>query len=742
MGSKVHTAGMTPNQRINDREVRDDVPAVAAGSVPSLVSAPTDDSSEKKMQHGDWLELARDAFETGDDYFDSSIRPMIERNLAHFNNRHAPGSKYYSDLYKFRARGFRPKTRSVVRKNEAKLAIALFSTADVASISPEDDQDPAQVVSAELNKRLLKYRLDNTIPWFQTALGAYQDTLNSGIVVSHNYWNFEEVDIPEVIRDERGETVIDNETGEDAIGVKRVITKDTPAVDLRPIENIRFSPAADWADPVNSSPYFIDMIPMTIGEVKQKAKQTKKTRVKWLTPSTGMLQKAHTEYYDGIRQQREHKRQDSKDQTHQHTDFDNVWVHRNILRKDGLDYLVYTLGTYEMLSEPILLFEEYPHLKPGERPYTLGNSIIETHKTYPESVTGLGASLQQEANDINNQRRDNVALVLNRRYYARRGAQIDYRSLVRNIPGSVTEMEDITRDIRSEAPPEVTGSSYQEQDRVNMDFDELAGSFSSSSVGSNRQLNETVGGMEMLSGTADDITEYQMRTFVATWLKNTIKHLVRLEQRHETDAGILKMLGKKAKLWQRFGVDQVTDSMIQGNMSIEIDVGFGSMNPKQRIEKIVTAVDAVVGRVPGMALRMDGDAVSNAIMGAAGYDGSERFFPPVDPNNPPQQQEDPKIATEKIRAKVKTMELEQHDRWKKMDWEYKIIENEKERELKLEQAEISLEKDILKSETSNEISDKSNKIKLADRAITERNANERFKQERKFAETDGDGRGL
>ena len=33
------------------------------------------------------------------------------------------------------------------------------------------------------------------------------------------------------------------------------------------------------------------------------------------------------------------------------------------------------------------------------------------------------------------------------------------------------------------------------QDRINLDFDELAGNFSSASVSSNRKMNETVGGM-------------------------------------------------------------------------------------------------------------------------------------------------------------------------------------------------------------------------------------------------------
>ena len=45
---------------------------------------------------------------------------------------------------------------------------------------------------------------------------------------------------------------------------------DKPCIDLRPLENIRIDPGADWADPINSSPYVIDMLPMRIMDVKAR----------------------------------------------------------------------------------------------------------------------------------------------------------------------------------------------------------------------------------------------------------------------------------------------------------------------------------------------------------------------------------------------------------------------------------------------------------------------------------------
>ena len=307
--SKFQTAGQTTNQAKNDKDI-------AVRELPQGSDADFDDSESQASQDNEnWLSKARDAFRVSDDYFDASIRKDVERDLAHFDNRHAPGSKYYSDAYKFRAKGFRPKTRSVIRRNEAKGAIALFSTSDAVSINAENSSVPEQVVSAEINQEMLNYRLDNTIPWFQIAMGAYQDTLKSKVVISHQFWDFEEIETEELLYDEFGQTVIDNETGQEAVGIRREIVRDTPKIELRPIENIRFSPSADWEDPINSSPYLIDMIPMEIGEIKARARPNSKSKVPWYDLSDENLRSGGTtESYDPIRSQRNNGRQRKTDE--------------------------------------------------------------------------------------------------------------------------------------------------------------------------------------------------------------------------------------------------------------------------------------------------------------------------------------------------------------------------------------------------------------------------------------------
>ena len=140
------------------------------------------------MSNEIFLKRAREAFTSSTSFFDTNYRKKIENSLRQFQSRHPIGSKYYSDSYKFRTRGFRPKTRSFVRANEAKGVIAFFSNRDLVNVEPMNPDNPLQVASAELNKELLFHRLTHNIPWFQLCMAGIQDAQITGVVCSYQYW--------------------------------------------------------------------------------------------------------------------------------------------------------------------------------------------------------------------------------------------------------------------------------------------------------------------------------------------------------------------------------------------------------------------------------------------------------------------------------------------------------------------------------------------------------------------------
>jgi len=612
-----------------------------------LLSAQTPSDDTKKGSKDPWLTLARDAYRTSTDYYEASVQKRVAMALAHFQGRHAPGSKYLGESFKFRPKGFRPKTRAVIRRGEAGAAIAFFSTQDVVHIAPEDDSNPQSRFASGLLSQLVNFRLDHSIPWFLTLVGAYQDAQTVGVCISRQYWRYETVT-------EQRETEAITEDGEPAVVDIESVLADKPVVDLVPVENFRFAASADWRDPCRSSPYLIELVPYYVGDLREMLANP--GAIPWRPLTDAQIESATEDRRaDTTRDARLGGRQDPSEEEHDTSDFETVWVHRNIIRRDSDDWLYYTLGTQVLASDPVKLRDVYPHLQRGERDYVAGYAVIETHKAYPDGLAGLVSGLQQEANDICNQRRENVALVLNKRFFARRGARIDWKALQQSIPGGLVEMDDINTDIRWDSPPDVTSSAYEEQNRSNVDFDELAGSFSAGSVATNRQMNETVGGMNLLQSDSNVISEYQLRVFSETWVEPVLRQVVRMEQAYETDRALLRMAAGKENA-ERMGIDEVTPDMLQGEMAVRVNVGFGATKPEQRIQRVVLGLDTLLKYQPQRAAELDFEELAKEVLGALGYKGAERFFPSLS-GNPIQQQLMDQVAQLQQQLESRTAEV-------------------------------------------------------------------------------------
>lgn len=561
---------------------------------------PFDDNVGSLVSEAEALRYAKEAFTASTSYFDSAIRKSILDNLRQFQSLHPQGSKYMSEVYRSRSKFFRPKTRASVRKNEAVAAEALFSTEDVVSITPENPDDQMQLASAEIMQALLQYRLTkpDNIPWFLLACGAFQDAQVQGIVCSYQCWE----------------------------KTKKV---DRPMVKLRPIENIRFDPSADWTDIVNTSPYFIEMIPMYVKDVlaRMTTIDSKTGQSRWKRVSPESLLKASTAYTDVVRLQREAGRVDPQTYRSAITAFSVVWVHRNIIDIDGQDYVYHTLSTDELLDTPKPIEDVWYH---GRRPYVIGIAAIETHRAYPTAPVALTKDIQAELNDNANQRMDNVKFAMNKRYLVRRTSQVDLRSINRNVPGSSTMVQDVEKDVKVIETHDVTQSAYQEQDRLNMDFDDIAGTFSRTTDAGRNELMNKVGGAVLLTKNASQIEGYQLRTWVETWVEPVLTQLVQLEQHYETDEVVLALAAQKSQLLQRFGVDTVTDDLLMGNLTCSVNVGMGATNPHDQLQNFINGLTALKELLADGVLDrygIDVKEVFKEVFGKLGYKDGKRFFP-------------------------------------------------------------------------------------------------------------------
>lgn len=592
-----------------------------------------EDGDEDDDELPDFLQRAKDAYAFSTSYMDSNLRKPLDDSLRAFNNQHPADSKYNSETFKRRSNLYRPKTRSVIRKNEAALAAALFSNFDLLNCEAVDPSAKPEVISAAVMKELLQERLTVDIPWFKVSIGGFQDAQVQGVVAAHIYW--------------KHRTRKDRAQG-------HVPIEDKPCVDLIPRENIRFDPSADWTDPIHTSPYLIHLIPMYVCDVKERMESPDPKGQRWKELSDAVLFSARTSDDDSSRAARLKTPQDPAQQDRTISDYDVVWVHRHIHRWDGEDWEFYTLKSEYMLTDPAPLSDSVWH---GMRPYELGCAVLETHTTSPSSVPTLTREVQDGINDVSNQRSDNVKFVLNKGYLVKRGKNVDTGSLVRNVPGRVTMVDDVEKDVKEQTWTDVTQSAYLEQDRLNADFDELAGNFSPTQVAQQRTARESFRTMNAVQSPALMVTEYSIKTYTESFLLPVLRQVVLLEQFYESNARMIAIAGQKAQVAQKYGQSDETDQLIEERMTVTLNLGMGATNPDTKLQRFQGAIGtyAKIAQKPPPAL--DLKETLKELLALAGYRDGQRFSSDQDPD---------KVAMQKqivgLTQKIKELMLEKKNK--------------------------------------------------------------------------------
>lgn len=604
--------------------------AIPYGENPALVSnmasVTAGDIGNDKISPEFAKAVARECYETSTNWLNAGKRLAWTNSLRSFQNQHPAGSKYLSTDYQYRSRLFRPKTRAMVRKGEAASASAFFSNEDVVNISPQDDDDPYQHASAEIIQQLLQYRLTKTIPWFLTLVGARQDCEVMGICIGKAYWKYaEKIDRTEkrpMMHPELGMPMMDDQ-GQPMTEDYDIYSKtmDHPWIDLLAPENFRYDPAADWRNPIATSPYLIEMIPMYVCDVREKIEAGE-----WLPVSSSSLLASSNLDDDTTRRARELGRIPGKDNdAGKPRQYEICWVRENILRIGGRDWHFYSLSSSgELLSIPKPVEDVYLQ---GIRPYVCGFIIPEAHKTYPTSKVELVRDLQTQTNDVANLRLDNVKLTLNPRQFIKAGSGADPQDARIFNPGKVVMMKDPRNDIVWDRPPDTTASSYQEQDRINLDFDDLAGGTSNQAIQQAPNVYQAVGNTDALMASGTQLEEYEQRVFAETFVEPIMRQLVKLEQAYETDPVVLAIAGKQAQLYQKFGINEITDNLLKQELTIKVNVGIGATNPQNRLKNFLTATQSIGAMYgPVAALASEFNEVAKEVFSLCGYKDGQRFF--------------------------------------------------------------------------------------------------------------------
>lgn len=660
-------------------DVTPDDAALLDAGMASLPAAPSAEDMVEEApwqipEDVDWVRLAQQSMRQGRAHIATNLQRRWGDSYRAYNNEHYAGSKYTMPQWRGRTRLFVPKTRAAVRAADAAKAAALFSTADPTTITASDDSEEWQRNCATFIREAVTYRLDRAngnaaIPWFPIAIGAGQTAQIAGICVSKQYWERE----------------INPATGK--------VRKNRPYIQLYPPEAVLRDQGGDWVNQAQRSSFIVLQNPMSIGDIRLMVSRTEKQGgLRWIEPSESELKQAIGNYDQRmVRQTREGKnRQDPTENANVTIDdFRIVWANEVFLRHDGVEYVYWMLGENTLLSHPALVEDVYPE-QGGERPITLGYGSLEAFKTDPMSQVESWTPLQAETNDQTNLRLDNMKQILSPLTIARAGRNINIEALQNRTPDSVIYTREPSTDINFDRPPAFDSSAYAEQDRLSANFDELAGMFSSASVNTNRQLNETVGGMQLLSGAANAIGEFDLRVWVETWVEPTLRQIVRLEQYYEDDPAIILLAGKKAGMWrsqaEAAGInDEMLDRLFFNDVVVRVNVGVGAADPNQRLQKIAASADVMAKTIgPLVAPRLKADEFFDEIMAPAGYkNASQRFLEPAENLAPLQQQ------IQQLQAEVedKKAERESKERIAQMNNSTKLLEQQMEGQQDMQMAQ-------------------------------------------------------
>lgn len=609
-----------------------------------------DDTKPDGFSDGDVVSFLNESNRLSKTYQQMVAMAEWERSQLAYRSEHSGSSKYFKDQYKNRAKYFVPKTRNAVRKNLTATASALFSNRDVIAVGAENEGDPKERANAALLKQMINHRFNSKtvkigVPWFQIAIGARLNTQLMGAVASKQTWKYvcrdkevtEKREEPVLIN---GDPALDSETGEpmmQVIETKKTVKDvliDRPEITLLPNEHVRLDPGADWLNPAQSSPVLILIWPMHIDDVKAMTNE-EKNLTPWRAVTDEQLRAAlysETEVM-GVKAAREGSASSTATRSSQGGQLKGnrneiVEARECFFRRDGVDYHCWELKGLCLLSDVVPVEEVYPAMR-GARPVIIGTDALEPHVLYPQAPVASWRQAQDEINDFSNLRMDATRQSVYPTAKVKAGKNIDYKAVQRRDGQGVILVREMD-DVEWDRPPGPPANVHEEVNLLSNHFDELAGNFSQSSVQTNRQLNETVGGMQIISANANATSSFDLICWVKTWVEPVLTQVVALEQYYEDDANLIAIAGKRAKLYEKFGVDEVTDELLESQVNLTVSVGIGSADPMQKLMKFKTSFDLAMpfielGLKEGK-VKLNYEEILGEIYGTAGYDDVSRFI--------------------------------------------------------------------------------------------------------------------
>ena len=191
---------------------------------------------------------------------------------------------------------------------------------------------------------------------------------------------------------------------------------------------------------------------------------------------------------------------------------------------------------------------------------------------------------------------------------------------------------------------------------LSIELDDLAGQQNFGNLENSDAVGKTLGGLRIASGAANAVQEFDIRVWIETWASPALAQIVRLEQYYESDPVVLGLCGQRAQLFEKHGIDKITDELLEEQVTVDVSVGLGAGDPQQRLMKFQSAMQVLTPLMQFAPEFQSGQVEINweemwqEVLGAVGYrDGGMRFVK-VNQSARPNPMQD--LKTQELQAKI------------------------------------------------------------------------------------------
>ncbi len=236
-----------------------------------------------------------------------------------------------------------------------------------------------------------------------------------------------------------------------------------------------------------------------------------------------------------------------------------------------------TNATYCVLEEP----EESAY---GDRiPCNMGTCLAEANKLLGEGLPQPLEGPQESLNAGLNQRKDNVAIILNNETIVSRYGNVDLQSLVNSRPGGVTLVDDPSA-VVDRVKPDVTRSAYMEAASDEAMMNEMSG-ITPGKMGMETAEKATVAQINYSESNAK--IDLYIAIVAETFIKDFYSTLAYMIQRFETDETVFRIANESLEMYPPVN-----------NLGFEADcviqAGMGTVGREIEIKQTLLAWDRAI----------------------------------------------------------------------------------------------------------------------------------------------------